>query len=623
MKMNLSVVMGIVDKVRKPLQGMSSDSDHYAKKIKKIQQAQADDSGALTLIASYQKLQKELDRNALEGEEAAEKLAKLKIQMAATTEPSAALTNRLAKQTETLARLTDKHTHFEDSLHNTSKRMKKAGVDVNRLDSEFDRLSKSQSDHAKRVDTVSQRYKKLRTAMAPIQKLSKGIKMPTLDTVKGAAVGGGVILGSLVGMGAVVSDTATSLNELAMAANDIKMPVAELQALRLQAKGMGAESEDMDAALKEMTLRWGEMKTFKSGAMNDYFKDTGNRQAYDDLQNAKTSMEAYQVLIREIAAEQDSAKQNFMADEFFGGDSEKMLAVLKSGQDGLNKARQQVQDTGGPVDDESIASAAAYSSTLKKLGSIVESLKISALTPIMKELSVIFNQLAANMKNMDWREGAIAQLRTVVTSTFNAFKFLGNVIVFVSENFKGIIATLAIVKVGLIAINAVIMANPIGLMVAAIAAAGIGIVYLIDKFIGFDVILKKIGEMFDWVMGKIRAMINWLPDALIPDGWKTSAEAACDEVDNLNGKLSQIKDKNTTLGITTNETVNQSTTANTDAKNPDSWKTSAEAAGSEVDKLNGKLSQIKDKNTTLGITTNETVIPPFLIDIKSRGIFIG
>lgn len=47
-----------------------------------------------------------------------------------------------------------------------------------------------------------------------------------------------------------------------------------------------------------------------------------------------------------------------------------------------------------------------------------------------------------------------------------------------------------------------------------------------------------------------------LPDALIPDGWKTSAEEAGKEVDNLSSKLNQLKDKNTKLGITT-ETTNK------------------------------------------------------------------
>lgn len=558
--MNLSVVMDVVNKTSKPLQGMASDSDHYAKKIKKLQQAQSNDSSALTMIASYQEIQKELDKNALEGEEATEKLAKLKAQMDATEEPSAALTNRLAKQAEKVARLSDKHNEYENSILQVSNQMRETGVDVGDLDGEFDRLSQSQINHARNIDSVSERYRRLRTAMAPIQRLNSSIRMPTLGTVKGAAMGGAGALASLAGFGVVMSDTADKVNELSMAANDISMPTGELQALRLQAQAAGAEGEDMDAALKEMNLRWGEMKTIGSGSMNDYFIDTGNGKAYKDLKNAKNAMEAYQVLVREIAAEKDVAKQNFMADEFFGGDSEKMLSVLKAGTDGLSKAKQQLEETGGPISDESVASAAAYTAVLKKLGVIVESLKISALTPAMKELSVIFNKLTENMKNADWRTEAIKKLKATVTNIMNAFKFLGNLILFVSENFRGLIATIAILKVGLIAVNAIIMGNPIGLIVAAIGAAIIAIIYLVDRFIGFDVILKAVGETIGWIWDGIKALINMLPDALIPDGWKASAEAAGDEVDKLNEKLNKIKDKNAKLGITIDETINKTTT---------------------------------------------------------------
>ncbi|AGH81450.1 hypothetical protein PCNPT3_07560 [Psychromonas sp. CNPT3] len=58
------------------------------------------------------------------------------------------------------------------------------------------------------------------------------------------------------------------------------------------------------------------------------------------------------------------------------------------------------------------------------------------------------------------------------------------------------------------------------LMVAAALVAVVGIGYLIDKFIGFDVVLKAVGEAIGWVWDGIKSLIKMLPDALIPDGWK-------------------------------------------------------------------------------------------------------
>ena len=594
MKMNLSVVMDIVDKVRGPLKGMASDSDHYAKKINEIKKAQSDDTAALHLIDSYKAISKEVDKSALSLNEAKDKLTalqtretlatnakkalntelekqvkrlaklkahseaaggsnkklnkmvleqskalkKLRVEATAANKPNAILTNQLAKQAERVARLSRVSGEHNQRLTQVGKVMKKASIDVSKLDDEFARLSSNYDSHAPKIDKLSKRYKRLQTIMTPFNKVQKTIKMPSIEKAKNGAMIGGAALGSMAGFGVIIADTAAQVNELSRAAKDVVMPVDALQAMRLQAKGAGAEAEDMDAAIKEMNLRWGEMKTLKSGAMNDYFKDTGNGQAYKDLMSAKNSMEAYQVLLREIAKETDVSKQNFMADEFFGGDSEKMLSVLKAGTDGLNKAKQDLEDTGGPISQDSIDSASEFEGTFKKLSAIINSLKISALTPIMKELSVVFGGIAEKMKNMDWRAEAVEDLRRVVSGVFTAFKAMGGAVLFLSNNFSEIVATIALVKIAFFALNAVMFANPIGLIVAAVMAAGVAITYLMSKFIDLGSVMSSIG--------------NFL-------GFGDEDDKAIKKVDEMTTKIGNLKDKSIELGVTTNETANKNT----------------------------------------------------------------
>ncbi|MGR6834765.1 hypothetical protein [Aliivibrio wodanis] len=594
MKMNLSVVMDIVDKVRGPLKGMASDSDHYAKKINEIKKAQSDDTAALHLIDSYKAIGKEVDKSALSLNEAKDKLTalqtretlatnakkalntelekqvkrlaklkahseaaggsnkklnkmvleqskalkKLRVEATAANKPNAILTNQLAKQAERVARLSRVSGEHNQRLTQVGKVMKKASIDVSKLDDEFARLSTNYDRHAPKIDKLSKRYKILQTIMTPFNKVQKTIKMPSIETAKNGAMVGGAALGSMAGFGVIIADTAAQVNELSRAAKDVVMPVDALQAMRLQAKGAGAEAEDMDAAIKEMNLRWGEMKTLKSGAMNDYFKDTGNGQAYKDLMSAKNSMEAYQVLLREIAKETDVSKQNFMADEFFGGDSEKMLSVLKAGTDGLNKAKQDLEDTGGPISQDSIDSASEFEGTFKQLSAIINSLKISALTPIMKELSVVFGGIAEKMKYMDWRAEAVEDLRRVVSGVFTAFKAMGGAVLFLSNNFSEIVATIALVKIAFFALNAVMFANPIGLIVAAVMAAGVAITYLMSKFIDLGSVMSSIG--------------NFL-------GFGDEDDKAIKKVDEMTTKIGNLKDKSIELGVTTNETTNKNT----------------------------------------------------------------
>ncbi|WP_295899016.1 hypothetical protein [uncultured Vibrio sp.] len=536
MKMSLSVLMKLKDKTTAPLKEMSKESNHYSKAITKIQEQQKDDSATLGMIDRFNLTKEAMKKNGLAIDTASEKLNQLRQQAQKAGKPSAALTEKIIKQEEKLKALTDTQQQSEASYIKLGKQIKNTGAKMYDLDGESARLNKRHKKHGQAITKLQKKYLLLQGAMKPIRKLNSKLKMPTIEGAKNGMMVGAGTLASMAGFGLIINDTATKIDELSNAADDVKMPVSELQAIRLQAEMANAEAGDMDAAIKEMMLRWGEMKTFQSGAMNDYFKDTGNKQAYDDLMNAKNATEAYQVLLREIANETDESKQNFMADEFFGGDSEKMLKVLKGGTKGFEKAKQQLNDSGGPISQKSIINANLFTKSMKKMGAIVDSLKISALTPIMAELSFIMEDLALNMKNMDWRDEKIAQLRDMVKSTFTVFRSLGNGLMFLVENFREVIAIAAIFKIGMIALNAVMMANPISWMAVGIAAAVVGVTYLIDKFVGLGEVMRVAGDIWD-------GMTSWFSD---DDGTKELAQTA-----------KEIKNQNRELQLTTKGTANQ------------------------------------------------------------------
>ena len=125
MKMNLSVVMGIVDKTTAPLKGMSSESDHYAKAIKKIQKAQADDSAALGMIDSFKSTQTASDKNALAIAAASEELEKLRSQAKAASQPSAALTEQLENQKDKLKALNKTSDDNSEAMAKATKELKR------------------------------------------------------------------------------------------------------------------------------------------------------------------------------------------------------------------------------------------------------------------------------------------------------------------------------------------------------------------------------------------------------------------------------------------------------------------------------------------------------------------
>ncbi len=556
MKMNLSVVMEMKDKVSAPLKGMASESDHYAKAIKKIQKAQADDSAAMGMITSFKTAKKAMDQNTVSINAASEKLKELQAKAAATGKPTAALTEKIAKQQQRVDKLTQQQDNYKNHLIKLGGELKKTGVKVHDLDGENKRLEKRYKSNGAEVIKLSKRYRILQWAMKPIQKLNGAIRLPN---VAGAAMGkGAALLGglSLAGFANSINTTAAEMDKLAKKSANLNLPISELQAMQSQAEHAGVSSDSLSASMTRFTRRLGVLQQTGKGALGSYLKQSKNS-LFRDLNGAEDTQQAYEMLLESFSKLKTTQEQMAFADAAFGDSGREMLIMLREGTQGLTAAREEFNALGGGVKAEDAAKAEAYNDAVQKISESVRSIKFAALAPIMEKATQLFTQFSDKFKNTQWRTEFMDNVIQTVNSLYKALAFLGKGLVFVSQNFKGIVAALAMFKVAMIAINAVIMANPIGLMVAAIGAAIIAITYLVDKFIGLDVVVQAIGKAIGWLWDGIKKLVNMLPDSLIPDGWKTELDSAGTQVDNLANKLDNIKDKNATLGITTNETHNQ------------------------------------------------------------------
>ncbi|QIJ87177.1 hypothetical protein G3U99_23385 [Vibrio coralliilyticus OCN008] len=556
MKMNLSVVMGMKDKISAPLKGISSESDHYAKVIKKVQKAQADDTAALGMIASFKSSQKAISKNALAIAATNEKLTELKAKAASTTRPSAALTEKISKQQDKLDKLNAEQTSYKNNLVRLGKQLSQTGVKMYDLEGESDRLNRSYKKHGQEIARLSKKYSILQGAMKPIQKLNGAIRLPNVASAtvgKGAALLGGV---SLAGLVSEVNSTADEMDKLAKVAGNLNLPIEELQAMQSQANHAGVESDALSGSMLRFTKRLGVLQETGTGALGSFLKKSGNS-LHKDLQGAEDTQQAYEMLLDTFSKLESPQKQMAFADAAFGQDGRKMLIMLREGTQGLTAARKELNALGGGATAEDAAKAEAYNDALQKIQESVRSMKFAALAPVMEKVTKVFTRFSDKFKNVQWRTEFIEKLIQTVDGLYRGFAFLGKGLIWVTQNFKGIVAALAIFKVAMIGLNAVIMANPIGMIVAAVGAAIIAITYLVDKFVGLDKVIKWVGEKVGWLWNKFKALINKLPDSLIPEGWKIETEQAGKQVDNLASKLDGIKNKNAKLGITTEETTNR------------------------------------------------------------------
>lgn len=625
MKMNLSVVMGMKDKTTAPLKSMASGTDHYAKAIKKIQKAQADDSSALGMIDVFKKTKSTMDKNTLSIAAAGEKLKQLEAKAKAARSPSAALTEQIAKQKSKLTALNHTQDATKERLVKLGSQLKKTGVRMYDLDGESDRLNRRYQKHGKEIGKLSKKYAILRTAMKPIQKLNGTISLPKVGTAavgKGAALLGGI---SLAGLFAEVNGTAGEMDKLAKASATLELPIGELQAMQSQAEHAGVDADALTSSMTRFTKRLGVLQKTGKGAMGSFLEKSDNP-LYEGLKGATDTQDAYEKLLESFSTLKTAQEQMAFADAAFGQDGRKMLIMLREGTEGLGAARKELNALGGGAKAEDAAKAEAYNDALQKIQESVRSMKFAALAPIMEKVTKVFTAFSEKFKNADWRTDFIEKIIHAVDGLYQGLEFLGKGIVWVSQNFKGIIAAIAIFKVALIGLNAVIMVNPIGMIVAAVGAAIIAITYLVDKFIGLDNVIKWIKDGISQLWEKFKVLINKLPDVLIPDGWKVGTEEAGKEVDKLTTKLNNVKDKNAKLGITTNEIQNRTERVYTEQhkdkkqalglpqygaynptmvrKNAPLW--SGDEQSDEMKEQSKASKELQSKNIELGITTNET-----------------
>ncbi|AYV21131.1 hypothetical protein [Vibrio mediterranei] len=556
MKMNLSIVMGMKDKTKPILKGMSSESDRYAKKIRQVQKAQANDSSAMAMIDRFNDIKKAKQKNILALKAEQEQLDKLQKKAKQLQAPSAALTARIAKQQEKLNKLNTEQKQYQTGLMGLRKSLKKSGVSVYKLDSEYERLNKSYKEHGKEITSLQKKYLKLQGIMKPMQKLNGKIKLPKVGGAiagKGAALLGGLSIASLV---TEVNSAATEMDDLAKKSATLKISISELQAMRKQASHAGVDEDTMSSALTRFTKRLGVLQQTGSGALGSYLKKSGNS-AFKDLDGAANTQKAYEALLASFSKLKTAQEQMAFADAAFGQDGRQMLLLLREGTDGLARSRKELAELGGGATAEDAAKAEAYNDALQRIQESIKSIKYAALAPIMEKATQAFGEFTENFKDAEWRDETITKVTQVVKGLYNGLIFLGKGVIFVSQHFREIVAIVALVKAALIALNAVILGNPIGLIVAAVMAAVVAITYLVDKFIGLDKVIAWVGKKIRWLWDEFKKLINKLPDALIPEGWKLQTEEAGEQVDKLAGKLNKIKDKNAKLGITTNETYNQ------------------------------------------------------------------
>lgn len=338
---------------------------------------------------------------------------------------------------------------------------------------------------------------------------SKGERLRKVSQKAGLAVAGIAAAGVGIGVN-LVKDMLEASVEIDNLANIAAFGAEELQVLANVARASGGSIEDVADASREMQLRLAEAAELGSGPAVDALNLLGV--TLDEL-DALTPAEQFDILRDKLSAIDDPARRTFLAEELLGGSSERLAEFLALSSEEFDKQTQAMLESGKVMTDEQIAknieAAAAVQSLKDSVGGVTQEL-LSNFSPVITRVARF---IEGNMTPIVYVLAAamgVLGLTASINLVARAFRSVSNALGVARAAFLAIRPIIA-------SVNAVMLANPIGLFIAALVALGVALVIAYNQSEtfrnGVDAVWRGIVDIVKGSVNTIIGFINRLIDA--------------------------------------------------------------------------------------------------------------
>lgn len=359
------------------------------------------------------------------------------------------------------------------------------------------------------VDRITPLMKKMGKEVKSVKKQMADSFSGLAKEIKFAAGATTAVAGGIAAATAAASAFASKGDEVAKTARMLGMSTDALQELRYAADMSGVSSEQLDTAFKKLNKNMGDLKSGTGSFMTTIGKL--NPQLAMQLKTVDKSEDAFMLLMDAIDKETDSAKKATLAQAAFGGAGQNLIKFASAGADGIKNLREEAHKYGGIISEEAAASSESFNDSLTRMKGAAQSVANVGLSILVEKMQPVIQSIA------EW----IAANRELISQKIeDVFNFIGGAINFVAGAWNsGLLpAILAgvtafnlitgainafraaeeIAQVVQLALNVAMNANPIGLIIMAIAAVVAGIVLLLTH-------LDKVKEFFKWIGEKIKS----------------------------------------------------------------------------------------------------------------------
>lgn len=449
----------------------------------------------------------------------------------------------------------NKATRRQTMLSREIGKMGRQGMNVEPLRRQYAELSDE-------IDRLRRRQE----ALQRIGAADVGGKFKNMTTEVGRLARRTAMLGTAVagGVFAVASSTAALGDDVAKTADKLGMGIEELQAYRYAAERSGVASKTFDMATQRMVRRVAEAAQ-GTGEAKDAIKEMGlSAQALASMTPGE-QMNHFADALQSVENHGDRVR---LAMKLFDSQGVALVNMLKDGSEGLRQYGEDARRTGYILSDEAARDAEVFQDTLLDTQLSLAGLKNivgSELMPVVGEMMGKFTGWLAENRNQvrEWSTmfadrlkaavpvigelasgigSVVAAVGSAISKTAQLVGGFDNLGMIVGAVFAGkaifsvgafavslfkvgsalvsLIGTFPAVVAGVKAIGLALMANPIGLVVGALAA-GAALIYANWSSIGpwfgklWGGIKSVASTAWDW----FKTLFSWSPLGLVIDNW--------------------------------------------------------------------------------------------------------
>ena len=341
-----------------------------------------------------------------------------------------------------------------------------------------------------------------------------------------------------------VWDAATFADEMATLSVETGLSVDQLQEYQYMAELMDTSVDTITGSMAKLTKN---MSTASkgTGAAADAFKALGITITNSDG-SLRSNQDVFYETIDALGQMENETQRDAYAMAIFGKSAQDLNPMIAAGSEGMAGFAQEAHDMGYVLDEDAMGGLLGVSDSMERLKNMADSVKrnlSSALAPVISEVA---GQLQEWAESVDWDavgQKASEALNGIASSAKEVAGYIMEFFSFVSENKDAIIAAISGIGAGFVAwnvvtliqgvvgaikafkvanegataaqmiLNAVMAANPIGIIVTAIAGLVAAIAVLWNTNEDFRNFVTEVWEgIKSAILDAILGVLGWMQD---------------------------------------------------------------------------------------------------------------